>query len=477
MSSSESFYTPPRNLDELTSLEPETGRQASMHGENDRHQDDTHQYQEPEQNPILEASSAEGPFAMSSRASRSTDGEEQEWQESLPHHNSDQPTDAGSTSGRLVGQSTVERKRRLTNTAHNSGRVRTVSGGFHTRSQSSHSSLPDGASSASPHHVGLYDPTLRASSRASFSGRNHGVLPRMSRQSSLLQRPAWNTREIILPKWQPDSEVSECPICSRQFTFWFRKHHCRKCGRVVCANCSPHRITIPRQFIVHPPESTCRTSTVAPSHPIVIDLTDETVPSTRPDMQASSASSSRTSHPGLGGGEEVRLCNPCVPDPQPSHQANIDIAEFLQQGSRQGEVEGSLQRRPLSDQPNRHSVQTASDEARELRRQRGRGMIVCTCRIGGNHKSLTAALQFQPDGDHLNTIRTRAEEIPDESLPTYGNFNYTLIPNYNRRDRPPHYHPNNALPFSPPGYNSAETNASSMPNRGQPRSGLPMSVS
>lgn len=476
MSSPESFYTPPNNLDELTSLEPETRRHESMHGENDGQQDDTQQYQEPAQNPILEARSAEELFAMAPRVSRSRNVGEQEWPEYLPYHDSDRLRDDGSTLSRTINQSTVDRKRRLTNPAHNSGRVRTVSGGFHTRSQSSQSSLPDGSSSASLHHVGSHNPTLRASSRVSFSGRHHGGLPRMSRQSSILQRPAWNAREIILPKWQPDSEVSKCPICSRQFTFWFRKHHCRKCGRVVCASCSPHRITIPRQFIVHPPESMYRTSTLAASQPVVIDLTDEIAPSTRPDMPASWASSQSTSHPGLGGGEEVRLCNPCVPDPQPSHQANIDIAEFLQQGPRQGELESSLQRPPLSEQPSQHSQQAASDEARELRRQRGRGMIVCTHQTR-SHKLLTAGLQFQPDSDQLNTIQTRAEEIPDESLPAYGNFNYTLIPNYNRRDRPPYYHPNNALPFSPPGYNSSETSAPSMPNRGQPRSGLPMTVS
>ncbi|KAF2748518.1 hypothetical protein M011DRAFT_400799, partial [Sporormia fimetaria CBS 119925] len=54
------------------------------------------------------------------------------------------------------------------------------------------------------------------------------------------------TSDIVLPRWQPDSEVDACPVCERQFSFFYRRHHCRKCGRVVCANCSPHRITIPR---------------------------------------------------------------------------------------------------------------------------------------------------------------------------------------------------------------------------------------
>ena len=33
--------------------------------------------------------------------------------------------------------------------------------------------------------------------------------------------------EIVLPTWQPDSDVSECFVCGTQFSFFFRKHHCR----------------------------------------------------------------------------------------------------------------------------------------------------------------------------------------------------------------------------------------------------------
>ena len=32
---------------------------------------------------------------------------------------------------------------------------------------------------------------------------------------------------IVLPTWQPDSDVSHCPVCGSQFTFFYRKHHCR----------------------------------------------------------------------------------------------------------------------------------------------------------------------------------------------------------------------------------------------------------
>jgi FYVE zinc finger len=36
-----------------------------------------------------------------------------------------------------------------------------------------------------------------------------------------------NVRDIVIPRWQPDAEVTFCPICRTQFSFFVRKHHCR----------------------------------------------------------------------------------------------------------------------------------------------------------------------------------------------------------------------------------------------------------
>lgn len=142
--------------------------------------------------------------------------------------------------------------------------------------------------------------------------------PRPTRTNSQSCR----STEITLPSWQLDTEVSSCPICGAKFSFWFRKHHCRKCGRVVCANCSPHRITIPRQFIVHSP-SECASDPNSENRagPTVIDLTSDE--EDNGSKRHNPAGFGRVPHQrnivdsALGGGQEVRLCNPCVPDPNP----------------------------------------------------------------------------------------------------------------------------------------------------------------
>ncbi|KAJ1469499.1 hypothetical protein T484DRAFT_1982225 [Baffinella frigidus] len=53
------------------------------------------------------------------------------------------------------------------------------------------------------------------------------------------------TATFALPKrlWQPDAEALTCSLtaCGKEFHSFVRRHHCRVCGRVVCADCSKGR--------------------------------------------------------------------------------------------------------------------------------------------------------------------------------------------------------------------------------------------
>ncbi|CAI4227478.1 unnamed protein product [Auanema sp. JU1783] len=39
------------------------------------------------------------------------------------------------------------------------------------------------------------------------------------------------------PYWIPDSDCASCMLCDLKFSFLLRRHHCRACGRVLCAAC------------------------------------------------------------------------------------------------------------------------------------------------------------------------------------------------------------------------------------------------
>ncbi|KAK2063973.1 FYVE zinc finger protein [Colletotrichum caudatum] len=49
-----------------------------------------------------------------------------------------------------------------------------------------------------------------------------------------------NQRKVLeqsVVTWEDDASVKQCPFCQQEFGSWtFRRHHCRICGRVVCAD-------------------------------------------------------------------------------------------------------------------------------------------------------------------------------------------------------------------------------------------------
>ncbi|OAF69037.1 hypothetical protein A3Q56_03244 [Intoshia linei] len=42
-------------------------------------------------------------------------------------------------------------------------------------------------------------------------------------------------------EWVEDDLIDNCLYCDKKFTLVLRKHHCRKCGKVFCNDCSPYR--------------------------------------------------------------------------------------------------------------------------------------------------------------------------------------------------------------------------------------------
>lgn len=47
----------------------------------------------------------------------------------------------------------------------------------------------------------------------------------------------------LQPLWAPDVSSKSCTKCSQPFTMVRRRHHCRRCGTLVCAPCSRSRMT------------------------------------------------------------------------------------------------------------------------------------------------------------------------------------------------------------------------------------------
>ncbi|KAI1103838.1 VAC1 protein [Jackrogersella minutella] len=50
------------------------------------------------------------------------------------------------------------------------------------------------------------------------------------------QRSQRKAIEQSVVTWEDDGKVAKCPFCQQEFSWTFRRHHCRICGRVVCAD-------------------------------------------------------------------------------------------------------------------------------------------------------------------------------------------------------------------------------------------------
>ncbi|XP_050725922.1 pleckstrin homology domain-containing family F member 2-like isoform X6 [Eriocheir sinensis] len=66
--------------------------------------------------------------------------------------------------------------------------------------------------------------------------------------SDLLRKSGKKAAENHAAVWVPDSDTSICMHCKKtQFTLINRRHHCRKCGKVVCGPCSNRKIVLQHQ--------------------------------------------------------------------------------------------------------------------------------------------------------------------------------------------------------------------------------------
>ncbi|XP_023253047.1 LOW QUALITY PROTEIN: pleckstrin homology domain-containing family F member 2-like [Seriola lalandi dorsalis] len=63
-------------------------------------------------------------------------------------------------------------------------------------------------------------------------------------QSKLLQNGGHRSKSTFPITWIPSQASAVCRRCSDKFTMTQRRHHCRKCGFVVCSVCSKKRAMI-----------------------------------------------------------------------------------------------------------------------------------------------------------------------------------------------------------------------------------------
>ncbi|KAL8286312.1 hypothetical protein RQP46_004800 [Phenoliferia psychrophenolica] len=122
--------------------------------------------------------------------------------------------------------------------------VRSVSGGFEQSPPA-----PPLPASTSPHPSPYQDLTPQLSRAPEFRVPTH--------ETSRIHNEVSKPRMLrTVPVWEADEVAHDCRRCRRKFSFFLRKHHCRRCGQVVCAACSTHSDALDPNDVVQVPGAT-----------------------------------------------------------------------------------------------------------------------------------------------------------------------------------------------------------------------------
>ncbi|KAG9067450.1 hypothetical protein KI688_012233 [Linnemannia hyalina] len=101
----------------------------------------------------------------------------------------------------------------------------------------------------SPRHTSSMQASNQGPSQERPTSRNRSSLPSQQPQYHPAQLP------VLEAKWESDHKAIDCKECHRKFSLWLRRHHCRRCGHVVCDRCSSHRATLHPSMVVYDPSS------------------------------------------------------------------------------------------------------------------------------------------------------------------------------------------------------------------------------
>ena len=63
--------------------------------------------------------------------------------------------------------------------------------------------------------------------------------------SRLLNKRGKSPCREFAPVLQPSSSSSSCSSCHVEWSLVVRRHHCKRCGRLTCSQCSSKRVVLP----------------------------------------------------------------------------------------------------------------------------------------------------------------------------------------------------------------------------------------
>ena len=145
--------------------------------------------------------------------------------------------------------------------------------------------------------------------------------------------------------WILDQDISECIICTAKFSAFNRRHHCRSCGGIVCADCSLEEVEI-EEFKELGAQKVCSFCYWG-QHPVY-------------------AARFRSN------GEDVSEYLRESTFVRPSMIESLDAAELLEQSSQSSQSDDSMTKKQKEDENDKIAMEAArkKEKTEEFRRER-----------------------------------------------------------------------------------------------------------
>lgn len=83
----------------------------------------------------------------------------------------------------------------------------------------------------------------------------HQIIPVEEEEEEEAAEGQMGQENNTLLSWESNDQALDCRRCHRWFNFLIRRHHCRKCGQVICDRCSANRALLPSNQIIQPPNT------------------------------------------------------------------------------------------------------------------------------------------------------------------------------------------------------------------------------
>lgn len=137
--------------------------------------------------------------------------------------------------------------------------------------------------------------------------------------------------------WKPDSSRNNCLGCQQPFTMFRRKHHCRRCGDIFCANDSSFVVKLDQNLSFNPESglesrSCSKCATEYEDYKVSIAVRSSAAATSSSSSSTSTSTETARDYFSLTNNNNSTLAASCIDKDKEDHQSGINFSTSIRAG-------------------------------------------------------------------------------------------------------------------------------------------------